>query len=84
MAKTSGTILKCSKANSLLQSLVTLGDALDLQVVAEGIETRDQGEMITLLGCEYLQGFYYSRPMPIDQFPEFAGGNKQARLYSVK
>jgi EAL domain-containing protein (putative c-di-GMP-specific phosphodiesterase class I) len=75
---------KSSKANSLLQSLVTLGDALDLQVVAEGIETQEQGDLITLLGCEYLQGYFYSRPMPIEQFPAFASRNKPLRLYSIK
>jgi EAL domain-containing protein (putative c-di-GMP-specific phosphodiesterase class I) len=75
---------KSSKANSLLQSLITLGDALDLQVVAEGIETQEQGELITLLGCEYLQGFFYSRPMPIDQLPALTKRDRPVRLHSVK
>ena len=59
-----------SKANSLMQSLITLGDALDLQVVAEGIETAEQGDLLTMLGCEFLQGYFFSRPIPIDEFPK--------------
>jgi len=34
-----------------------------LKVVAEGIETREQGEYLRALGCEYAQGFLYSRPL---------------------
>lgn len=75
---------KNSKANSLLQSLITLGDALDMQVIAEGIETEEQGELITLLGCEFLQGYFYSRPIPIEEFEGFLNRRKPMRLYSVK
>jgi len=74
---------KTSKANGLMQSLITLGDALDLPVVAEGIETAGQAELLTLLGCDYQQGFYYSRPMPIEDVSAFIGGQEPAQLYSV-
>ncbi len=75
---------KSTKANSLLQSLITLGDALDMQVVAEGIETAEQGELLTLLGCEYLQGFHYSRPVPIDEISAALKPGNAMQIYSVK
>jgi len=71
------------KANALLQSLVTLGDALDLTVVAEGVETEEQAKLIHLLGCELLQGFFFAKPMPIAQLRETFGKDKVVKLVSV-
>ena len=71
------------KANSLLQSLITLGDALDLKVVAEGVETADQAKLIHLLGCELLQGFFFAKPMPIAELRARFGEDKVVKLASV-
>ncbi|MDH3742791.1 MAG: EAL domain-containing protein, partial [Hyphomicrobiales bacterium] len=71
------------KANALLQSLITLGDALDLKVVAEGVETPEQAKLIHLLGCELLQGFFFAKPMPIAQLRETFGKDKVVKLASV-
>lgn len=51
-------------ANALIQSVVSLGDAMELDVVAEGIETEEQLTLLRLVQCEYIQGFYVSKPMP--------------------
>jgi len=51
-------------ANALIQSLVSLGDALELSVVAEGIENEDQLKLLRLIHCEFVQGFLVSRPVP--------------------
>jgi diguanylate cyclase (GGDEF)-like protein len=56
-----------ANANALLQSLVSLGDALDLSVVAEGIETEDQLRLLRLVQCELVQGFMFSKPVPADE-----------------
>jgi diguanylate cyclase (GGDEF)-like protein len=71
------------QANALLQSLVTLGDALDLKVVAEGVETADQAKLIHLLGCELLQGFYFAKPMPIAELRATFGEDKVVKMASV-
>ena len=42
--------------------------ALDLEVVAEGVETEDQLAFFREHGCEKVQGFYLGRPMPADEF----------------
>jgi EAL domain-containing protein (putative c-di-GMP-specific phosphodiesterase class I) len=44
--------------------VVGIADALDLQVVAEGIETEAQLEAVAALGCHYAQGYLFSRPVP--------------------
>ncbi len=52
-------------------NLIRLIKALDKKIVAEGVETEDQALQIARLGCDYIQGFYYARPMPKQQFIEF-------------
>ncbi len=49
--------------NKMLQALALLGDALNLDMVAEGVETETQASMLCLLGFDYLQGWYYGPPM---------------------
>jgi len=44
--------------------MIALGDAMDLAVVAEGIETAEQLKFLRLLQCEYVQGFHLARPVP--------------------
>ena len=51
----------------VLNTVIALGRALDLKVIAEGVETREQCDMLTQNGCDYIQGYYLARPMPIDQ-----------------
>jgi EAL domain-containing protein (putative c-di-GMP-specific phosphodiesterase class I) len=55
---------------AIIAAIVALGRALDLKIVAEGVETREQQEYLTRLGCTSLQGFLLGRPMPAAQFLE--------------
>lgn len=55
-------------ANALVQSLVSLGDAMNLSVIAEGIENADQLQLLRLVQCEFVQGFLISRALPADEF----------------
>ena len=43
---------------------------LGMSVLAEGVETKDQADWLTELGCDYLQGFYFAKPMPKKDFIE--------------
>lgn len=52
----------------ILDTIIALGRALDLNVVAEGVETRQQCDTLSSSGCDLLQGFYLARPMPQDEF----------------
>jgi len=51
----------------LLQGIVTVATALGIDVVAEGVETAAQLELLRAMGCSYVQGFYFSPAVPIDQ-----------------
>jgi EAL domain-containing protein (putative c-di-GMP-specific phosphodiesterase class I) len=49
-----------------VSSIVTLGHDLGLEVVAEGVETKPALDDLTRLGCDTLQGYFISRPLPAD------------------
>lgn len=55
---------------AIISAIVALGRALDLKIVAEGVETAAQQQFLTRLGCHSLQGFLLGRPMPADHFVE--------------
>lgn len=55
------------QAASLVQSIIALGKALNLSVVAEGVETADEHRLLRLTGCDYLQSYAFGRPVPIDE-----------------
>ncbi len=52
----------------VLRFIMDLARWMDLEVVAEGVETRQQMERIRELGCDYVQGYYFARPMPSAEF----------------
>lgn len=49
----------------LIESVIKIAQSLDFAVLAEGIETPQQAEFVTELGCNYLQGYYFGRPVPL-------------------
>ena len=48
--------------------------SLDMTTVAEGVEERVQVDMLKRLGCDYIQGYYFAKPMPIPDFERLAFG----------
>jgi EAL domain-containing protein (putative c-di-GMP-specific phosphodiesterase class I) len=52
------------RSETTVRAIIALAHALDLHVVAEGIETREQMQHVKLLGCDTLQGYWLGRPMP--------------------
>lgn len=56
-----------SKQQALIQGVVALSQSLDLEVVAEGVETSEDLDLLKESRCHYLQGYFYTRPLPIEQ-----------------
>jgi diguanylate cyclase (GGDEF)-like protein len=54
----------------LVKTILSMADHLNLTVVAEGVETFEQFDYLRELGCDRAQGFYFSRPVPPDEFAE--------------
>ncbi|EEE45086.1 diguanylate cyclase (GGDEF) domain protein [Roseibium alexandrii DFL-11] len=48
----------------LLRSIIEIAQALELGVTAEGVETKEQADLLSKLGCDRLQGYYFAKPMP--------------------
>jgi EAL domain-containing protein (putative c-di-GMP-specific phosphodiesterase class I) len=57
--------------SALLQSIVDICRSLRTRVIAEGVETGAQAEMLHGLGCDALQGYHFAKPMPADEFERF-------------
>ena len=55
---------------AIVKSIIDLAHGLKLRVIAEGIEDNAQVAFLLSLGCDFLQGFLFSRPLPADQFAE--------------
>ncbi|WP_084639968.1 putative bifunctional diguanylate cyclase/phosphodiesterase [Kaistia adipata] len=66
-------------ANALIQSMIALGDAMDIAVVAEGIETVEQLQLLRLLQCEFVQGFHLSKPLAAAEVTALLAGLGESR-----
>lgn len=57
-----------SRAVQIIASSIDLSHRLGMKVVAEGVETREQVQMLADKGCDMIQGYYYSKPIPVEEF----------------
>ena len=53
---------------AIVKSIIALAESLNLYVVAEGVETLEQAQFLNNLGCQSVQGYYFSKPIPALQF----------------
>jgi len=63
------------KNQALCEAIIVMAHKLNMQVIAEGIEHKKQYDLLTQMGCDYCQGYYYSKPLPEDQFLRFLAEN---------
>ncbi len=63
---------------SLVEAIIALGKSLRLTVVAEGVETATQAELLRRLGCDQIQGYHTNEPVPEDEFAAILGGQSLA------
>ena len=64
----------------ILRNVIGMGKDLGLQMIMEGVETAEQSEFLEAIGCDIVQGYYYGKPMPVEDFEEelinnYEGGN---------
>lgn len=67
-------LLSDKNASAIAQTIVLLGKSLNMEVIAEGVETDSQLEHLAHLGCHHYQGYLFSRPLPVEEFEEFVLG----------
>ena len=63
------------RSRKVLRSIVRMADQLGMETITEGVETKEQLDMLCEMGCELFQGFYFSRPLPEDEFEKYASMN---------
>jgi len=59
-----------ASANAIVDTILGMADCLNLRVVAEGVEQREQRDYLASRKCSRIQGYYYAKPCPADQFAE--------------
>ena len=66
-----GNINVSEKEQMIVGSMVTIIHGLGLEVVIEGVETKEQLDCIMTFDCDYIQGYYFSKPLPADEFVRY-------------
>ena len=64
------------RSQNILASVVRMAKWLNLPVIAEGVERREQVDFLHSVGCEYVQGFYFARPMPVSDYEKLVSEKK--------
>lgn len=57
-----------SKEEILIRDVVDMGKHLELQIIMEGVETLEQSDFLEAIGCDLVQGYYYGKPMSVEDF----------------
>jgi diguanylate cyclase (GGDEF)-like protein len=63
-----GDVGASERSNSIMNSVIRMAKWLEMTVIAEGVETQEQLDYLRSVGCDRVQGYYYSRPLPIEEF----------------
>lgn len=69
------------RGGNILNSVVRMAKWLRIPVIAEGVETRQQAEFLRTIGCNRVQGYYYSRPVPVTEYEAML--SKECAAYSL-
>jgi diguanylate cyclase (GGDEF)-like protein len=72
------------KDMALADAVIAMGRSLSLAVVAQGVETREQAEFLRAHACDEIQGFYFRKPMPAEQFTQLLLGEASGATYTGK
>ncbi|MCS2172744.1 EAL domain-containing protein [Scandinavium sp. TWS1a] len=68
-----------SKNVKIVATIIDIAHSMNMHVVAEGIETQDQQQLLTSLGCGYLQGFLFSKALPVKEIPQLLAQIESAK-----
>ena len=75
--KTFASLEDNEKMTVVVERSIDMIKALEMKIVVEGVETKEMLERFSSLGCEYIQGYYFSKPLPKKEFIEFILAHKK-------
>jgi EAL domain-containing protein (putative c-di-GMP-specific phosphodiesterase class I) len=67
-------MMQHERHRAVVIAAISLAHSLGMRVVAEGVETADQVKAVSELGCDEIQGFFFSKPIPADEFVRWNAG----------
>jgi diguanylate cyclase (GGDEF)-like protein len=70
-------MITSKKGKIILEYMVSMANAMGLGLIAEGVETAEQVDLLKKIGCNEVQGYYYAKPMPEEDFFELLKGDRQ-------
>lgn len=59
-------MLTDEKVMGIVKTIISLSKNLGLKTIAEGVETKEQAEVLKSIGCDFLQGYFFSKPIPLE------------------
>ncbi len=72
------------RGGNILESIVRMAKWLGMSVIAEGVEYKAQADYLASIGCSYIQGYLYARPMPAEEYEKYCkNAGKEERLLSM-
>ncbi|HEY1979919.1 MAG TPA: EAL domain-containing protein, partial [Xanthobacteraceae bacterium] len=74
---------KNSENSVIVQAVIIIASSLGMTTVAEGVETAEQQTLLKALGCDEVQGYLYSRSMPVDKISEFIATWQSAKIKKI-
>lgn len=67
-----------TKGRTIIRNMIALANELNIRVIAEGVESVEQAALLLEMGCELAQGYYYSKPLSVEDFEHRAFGGRSA------
>ncbi|MCQ2532961.1 MAG: bifunctional diguanylate cyclase/phosphodiesterase [Clostridia bacterium] len=71
---------RSNRAGKILRSIIRMATWLNMPVIAEGVETEFEANYLKSIGCNIIQGYYYSKPIPTDKFTELVRASKITKI----
>ena len=67
------------RAQTIIRNIIHLSEELSIYSLTEGVETKEQYESLSEMGCKLFQGYYFAKPMPVEDFIEFVNKRKKTK-----
>ncbi len=71
------------RSETVIKSTISLAKQLNMKIVTEGIETKEQVDFLSANGCDFIQGFYFAKPMPTDDFDKLLYGTNALQQHNI-
>lgn len=73
------------RAGNIIESIVRMAKWLGMAVIAEGVESKEQADYLKSIGCYYIQGYFYAKPMPCEEYEKlFTKSDKELKLSRLR